>query len=42
MVVWSTSGRIDILEEDEEVSWSLTADLGAGMAYSDHAESLYP
>jgi len=42
MVVWSTSGRIDILDAHDETIWSITAELGAGMAYSDHLESLYP
>ncbi len=41
LVAWTTSGRVDQVDSDGELVWSVTADLGAGMGYSDHRSSLY-
>jgi len=41
-VVWTTSGRVDHIDNDGALRWSLTADLGAGIAFSDFAPTLYP
>ena len=41
-VIWTTSGRVDHIDSDGALRWSLTADLGAGIAFSDYTPSLYP
>ena len=42
LVSWTTSGQLDQIDSNGELVWSVTADLGAGVAYSDHRSSLYP
>lgn len=40
-VVWSTSGRIDLVDPGGNALWTLAAAAGAGFGFSDHASSLY-
>ena len=42
LVAWTTSGRLDQLDADNNVVWSLQSSLGAGVAFPDHSLRLYP
>lgn len=40
-ITWTTSGRIEHFDEDGTSTWQVTADLGAGFAYTDMRDGLY-
>jgi Arylsulfotransferase (ASST) len=41
-VVWTTAGRIDRIDADQELKWALTSQLGAAFGFSTPMASLYP
>lgn len=41
-VIWTTSGRIDHIDADGTLRWSLQSALGAGIGFSDFTQTLYP
>lgn len=41
-VIWTTGGRIDHIDADGTLRWSLQSALGAGIGFSDFTETLYP
>ena len=41
LVTWTTSGRVEIFDEAGASLWQVTADLGAGLTFTDHHPTLY-
>ncbi len=40
LVTWSTAGQVDVVAPDGTVRWQLNLGLGAGLAYTVHADNL--
>ena len=41
-VVWTTAGRIERVDADQELTWALTSQLGAAFGFSAPMATLYP